>query len=203
MKWYKRDPDAALVGFRGLSHDAKSAYGTIIDLSYSRDGDVPDDEHLLCMHIECRPQWWRRVKQELLFHQKIRIISGKLVANRVETTLKEAANFSETQSKRAREGWVSRKNNSRNNEPFLPLGNANTTTTTYKEGISNLKDKGVDHRASLELQLAQKRHLGISPDEGMDYRSPPKQKSDNPLAPLPDREPEKQKEAANKAEEGK
>jgi hypothetical protein len=192
MKWYKRDPDAALIGMRGLSHDAKSAYGTIIDLSYSRDGDVPDNEHFLCMHIECRPQWWRRVKQELLFHQKIRIISGKLVANRVETTLKEAANFSETQSKRATEGWVSRRNSNKNNEPCLPLDNANTTTTTYKEGNSNLKDKNLDHRASLELQLAQKRHLGISPDEGMNYRSPPRIKSDNPLTPIPDKLPSKE-----------
>lgn len=159
MKWYKRDPDAALIGFRGLSHDAKSAYGTIIDLSYSRDGDVPDDEHFLCMHIECRPQWWRRVKTELITHGKIRIISGKLVANRVETTLKEAANYAETQAKRARQGWVSRKNNNKNNGGFLPLGNAYTTTTTYTEGNLNFKDKGVE------------------------YRSPPQQKSDTALDP--------------------
>jgi hypothetical protein len=44
---------------------------------------------------------------------------------------------------------------------------------------------------SLELQLAQKRHLGIAPDEGMDYRSPPRSKSDNPLVPIPDKPIEK------------
>jgi hypothetical protein len=148
---------------RGLSHDAKSAYGTIIDLSYSRDGNVPDDEHFLCIHIECRPQWWRRVKAELIATGKIREIAGKLVANRVETTLKEAQNFSQTQSKRAIEGWVSRKNYNENSEPSLPLGNANTTTTTYIEGNSNFKDKGND------------------------YRSPPRTKSDNKLEPLPER----------------
>jgi uncharacterized protein YdaU (DUF1376 family) len=43
--------------------------------------------------------------------------------------------------------------------------------------------------SSPELQLAQKRHLGISPDKGMDYRSPPHTKSDNVLAPLPDKQP--------------
>jgi hypothetical protein len=131
VKWYKRDPDAALIGFRGLSHDEKSAYGTIIDLLYSRDGDVPDDERLLCVHIECRPQWWRRVRAALIAKGKIwATAEGKLMANRVETTLKEAANFGQTQAKRARQGWVSKKNPSGNNGPAVPTGNANTTTTT-------------------------------------------------------------------------
>jgi uncharacterized protein YdaU (DUF1376 family) len=40
---------------------------------------------------------------------------------------------------------------------------------------------------SLELQLAEKQHLGISPDPGIDYRSPPRTKSDNKLEPLPER----------------
>jgi uncharacterized protein YdaU (DUF1376 family) len=47
------------------------------------------------------------------------------------------------------------------------------------------RNKGVDCRpGSLELQLARKQHLGISPDKGMDYRAPPAKKSDNVLAPL-------------------
>jgi hypothetical protein len=32
-----------------------------------------------------------------------------------------------------------------------------------------------------------KRYLGISPDEGEGYRSPPRTKADNPLQPLPDK----------------
>jgi hypothetical protein len=172
MKWYKRDPDAALVGFRGLSHDAKSAYGTIIDLSYSRDGDVPDDEHLLCMHIECRPQWWRRVKSELIARGKIRIISGKLVANRVETTLKEAQNFGKTQAKRARKGWVSRKNVNGNKQSSLPLGNANTTTTRYKKRACAREEDF---------------NLNFEKDKDDDRRYPPPTKSNNVLKPLPDK----------------
>jgi hypothetical protein len=104
--WYKRDPNAALNGMRGLSHDAKSAYNTILDLLYSRDGDLPDDERLLCIHIECRPQWWRRVRAELIAAGKIWVLpDGKLMANRVETTLKLVRNFSETQRKRVGLRW--------------------------------------------------------------------------------------------------
>jgi len=133
LNWYKRDPDRALNGMRGLSHDEKSAYGTIIDLSYSRKGDLPDDEHLLCVHIECRPQWWRRVRASLIAKQKIRIVDGKIIANRVETTLKEAENFSQTQSKRAKNGWDLRRNRNQNNSSTMPPGNANTTTTREEE----------------------------------------------------------------------
>jgi len=108
--WYKRDPNAALIGMRGLSHDAKSAYNTIIDLLYSRDGDLPDDERILCTQIECRPQWWRRVRAELIAAGKIWITpDGKLMTNRVETLLKQARNFSETQAKLGRKGGVGQK----------------------------------------------------------------------------------------------
>jgi uncharacterized protein YdaU (DUF1376 family) len=51
-------------------------------------------------------------------------------------------------------------------------------------------------RPSLELQLAKKQHLGISPDKGMDYRAPPAKKSDNVLAPIPEgSQPPDQKKA--------
>lgn len=133
MKWYKRDPDAALTGFRGLSHDEKSAYGTIIDLSYSRNGDLPDDEHLLCVHIECRSQWWRRVRAGLIAKHKIRIVDGKIIANRVETTLKEAVNYSKTQAENAKKGWFTRKNRHKNNGRPMSSGNDHTTTPTEEE----------------------------------------------------------------------
>lgn len=139
LNWYKRDPDRALNGMRGLSHDEKSAYGTIIDLSYSRKGDLPDDEHLLCVHIECRPQWWRRVRASLIAKHKIRIVDGKIIANRVETTLKEAANWSQTQSENARKGWVTRKKNNQTNGGTMPSGSDHTTTTREEEEEKPLK----------------------------------------------------------------
>lgn len=146
MRWYKRDPDAALTGMRGLSHDEKSAYNTILDLLYSRDGDLPDDERLLCSHLECRPQWWRRVRALLLEKGKIRIETpGKLTANRVETTLKEAANFSETQSKRAQNRWEQGKKTKENNAPPMPSGNANTTTTTTTSRNKKASTAGAVH----------------------------------------------------------
>jgi uncharacterized protein YdaU (DUF1376 family) len=65
-----------------------------------------------------------------------------------------------------------------------------STSTSNRESSANAKqDAAREHGpSSLELQLAQKHHLGISPDKGMDYRSAPRSKSDNKLVPLPDKQ---------------
>lgn len=108
MKWYKRDPDAALTGMRGLSDAEYKAYGIIIDLLYSRDGDLPDDEFLISVHVGWHRQKWRRVRSSLLAKGKIHLqTDGKLTANRVQTAIKEAANYSESQSLRAKSRWKS------------------------------------------------------------------------------------------------
>jgi hypothetical protein len=141
---------------------------------------------------------------------------GELVPNRGEECIKEAQSFSEKQSNIARKRWkVHEKNNEKSNEinkQVMPRGNANTTTTTTtpltpkietaRSLASALPTGALAHspspQPSLELQLAQKQHLGIAPDKGMDYRAPPAKKSDNLLAPLPDQQ---QREARKKAGE--
>lgn len=71
MKWYKRDPDAALNGMRSLSDEQYKAYNIILDLLYSRDGKVPDDGRFMCSHLNWDPRKWRRVRGELLALGKI------------------------------------------------------------------------------------------------------------------------------------
>lgn len=144
MKWYQRDPNAFFGGTRTLTLEERGAYNDVIELSYMRDGNLPDDDRFIARNLCCRPQVWQRVKASLIAKEKIRVIDGKLVANRVETTMKLAANFSETQSKRAVNGWVSRKKSNGINGSKMPMDNANTTTPTYtekKEDPSSLSRK--------------------------------------------------------------
>jgi Protein of unknown function (DUF1376) len=44
MHWYKRDPDAALAGMAELNFEQRGAYNSILDILYSRDGDLPDND---------------------------------------------------------------------------------------------------------------------------------------------------------------
>ena len=43
LKWYKRDPRAALTGMMSLSLEERGAYNTILDLIYIHDGALTDD----------------------------------------------------------------------------------------------------------------------------------------------------------------
>lgn len=105
MKFYKRDPDAALAGMAELTLQERGAYNTIIDLLYSRDGVLPDDDEMLRRVLACHGNEWRGVKARLVSKGKLWIEGGHLKAKRVDSVLKEAGNFSETQRIRAGNRW--------------------------------------------------------------------------------------------------
>lgn len=92
MRWYKRDPDAALAGMIGLTPEERGIYNTVIDLLYSRDGELPEDDRFFARACECRPQVWRRVRNSLLTKGKLYYRQdGKLTANRVVNELQTAS----------------------------------------------------------------------------------------------------------------
>lgn len=139
MHWYKRDPDAALNGMAELSLADRGAYNGVLDILYARGGDVPDDDALVARILRINPRTWRASKARLITAGKIWVSDTRLMAKRVEITLKEARNFSEIQSKRARIRWEREKNTSKLNGSHMPSGNANTTTTTTTKNTSRKK----------------------------------------------------------------
>src|SRR4029077_6389232 len=127
VHWYKRDPDAALAGMLGLTPEERGIYNTLIDLLYARNGDVPNDDRFMARAQQCAPQMWRRVRDSLIAKGKIRIkTDGKLTANRVETTLKEAENWEKTQGFLAKNRWET-------TTDMLPFRNPSTSTTSKEE----------------------------------------------------------------------
>ena len=130
MKFYKRDPDRALAGMAELSLRQRGAYNSLLDLLYSRDGNVPDDDARVARMISCHWREWATIKTELIAAGKVWVEDGKLCAKRVQDTIKEATDFSQEQSRKASSGWQKRQNNNENNEPQMPLGNASTPTPT-------------------------------------------------------------------------
>jgi uncharacterized protein YdaU (DUF1376 family) len=108
MKWYKRDPDAFLVGVRGLTLEETGAYAILLELTYSRDGDLPDDDALILRHLGCHWRTWKAIKRNLIDKGKIRLEGSKIVSRRVQECLKEASEFAERQSNRAKKRWQSK-----------------------------------------------------------------------------------------------
>jgi hypothetical protein len=91
MKWYKRDPAAALEGMLGLTIEERGAYNALIDLIYARAPRGGVTDQLVCKALGCRPQVWRRLKASLVDKGKVwESPPGNLLANRVVTEVVSA-----------------------------------------------------------------------------------------------------------------
>jgi uncharacterized protein YdaU (DUF1376 family) len=95
MKWYKRDCDAAMMGMAKLSLADRGAYNSLIDLLYSLDGNVPDDDLWVAKTLNIQWLQWKHAKARLIAAGKLWITQGKtgaqLMCKRVEKTMEEAA----------------------------------------------------------------------------------------------------------------
>ena len=80
LRWYKRDPDAALGGMIGLSLEERGAYNTVLDLIYSHDDQLADDDRFIAGWCQCDVRAWRRVKASLVEKKKL-TASGGLLRN--------------------------------------------------------------------------------------------------------------------------
>jgi uncharacterized protein YdaU (DUF1376 family) len=105
MKWYKRDPHAALEGMAELTMQERGVYNAIIDLLYARDGVVPDDDRIIPRMIACHWRTWRLCKTRLITCGKLWVVDGMLHANRVDEALDEAHSASIAASDRAHRRW--------------------------------------------------------------------------------------------------
>lgn len=133
MHWYKRDPNAALAGMAELTMGERGAYNSLLDLLYSRDGKVPDDDTLVARMMNCHWREWRALKSRLMAREKVWIEGGMLCAKRVQDTLKEAAELSQKQSKIASKRWHKDEKFNEINETAMPPGIASTSTSTSRE----------------------------------------------------------------------
>lgn len=84
IKWYKRDPSAALNGMMELDLQERGAYNTILDLIYSRDGDLPDDDRFIAGWLRVDVRVWKRIKATLIDRGKLFIKDGMLRNERAD-----------------------------------------------------------------------------------------------------------------------
>lgn len=104
IKWYKRDPNAALTGTFGLTLEERGAYNTILDLIYSRDGKLADDPRELAKWCGCTIRTWTRIRQALIDKEKITIEDGFIVNERAKFEVKKALSLLETLAKHGAKG---------------------------------------------------------------------------------------------------
>jgi uncharacterized protein YdaU (DUF1376 family) len=170
-----------------LSAQEAGAYLFLIAHAWEHDGTIPGNPNRLARIAHVRREWWPRVWKVLEnyfqplpssgTHQEwythVRVTAELQRLGKISNKRKAAAEQMHSKSN----GFASTSTSTSNKESFLGK----------QEEASPVQMHG-NQSPSLELQLAQKRHLGISPDKGMDYRAPPAKKSDNVLTALPDQQ---------------
>lgn len=107
VHWYKRDPDAALAGMAELSLVDRGAYNSLLDVLYSRDNKVLDDDVAIARMMNCDVRQWKGCKERLVKAGKIWVVEGRIEANRVEKTIKDATKIMQHNTAAARARWGS------------------------------------------------------------------------------------------------
>lgn len=84
VKWYKRDPDAALQGMFELTLEERGAYNTVLDLIYTRANDLPDDDRWIAGWLRVDVRVWKRIRNRLIDAEKIYIEAGTIRNKRAD-----------------------------------------------------------------------------------------------------------------------
>lgn len=90
LKWYKRFPDAALNGMSVLTLEECGAYNLILDLIYSRDGELRDDDAELARILRCDIRKWRAIRRRLIDLEKLYLHGGMLRNQRADIEVRSA-----------------------------------------------------------------------------------------------------------------
>jgi len=137
LKWYKRDPDAAISGMMNLTLEERGAYNTVLDLIYSHDGKVRDNDRFLSGVMCCDPRVWRRIRARLIEMGKLTLEDGHILNPRATREVGRALHRVAVATELgARKGHRSAPTASVSNDLFEadePKTARTTTTTTRKE----------------------------------------------------------------------
>lgn len=146
IKWYKRDPTAALNGMMRLTLEQRGAYNTILDLIYSHANNLVDDDRFLAGWMMCDLRVWRRIKSALIEAGKIEIIDGRIMNHKatevIDDALHRVAVVKELNQIKGRKSGVVRSKNKEIDEPkHEPKSNTTTTTVKKEEANASSKEK--------------------------------------------------------------
>src|SRR5262249_32860591 len=80
----KRDPQAVLMGVADLTLEERGAYLTVLELIYSKEGAVEDDDRLLAGWLRVDVRIWRRIRARLLDRGKLYVNGPNLRNERAD-----------------------------------------------------------------------------------------------------------------------
>jgi hypothetical protein len=161
LKWYKRDPRAALIGMHGLTLEERGAYNTILDLLYCRDGILVDDPREIAKWMSVDPRTWKAIRLRLINKGKLYVNNGCLHNERAANEIPDALERVLIRRRSAIDRWAVFRNIKGLQTKYA------MTTTKKKESLDGnvvpiAKRPSEVGRKELEQQFARKR--GEPPD---------------------------------------
>lgn len=106
LKWYKRDPRAALIGMMMLTPEERGIYNTVLDLIYAHDGALPDDHKMIVPWLNADLRIWKRVRLRLIECQKLYLHAGCLRNERADGEVLDALARVASSSEAANKRWA-------------------------------------------------------------------------------------------------
>ena len=135
LRWYKRDPDAALAGMAELTLEERGAYNTVLDLIYSQEGKLKDDDRYISGWLRCDIRVWRRIRRRLVELGKLYLYAGCLHNKRADRELDAAQHRVLSAAEAGRSSWATRKQKANlfNDTKMHPLKRPFELPTTRKK----------------------------------------------------------------------
>lgn len=106
LKWYARDPRAALAGMMKLTLEECGAYNKILDLIYVRGGNLEDDPEEICRWLNCKPRTWKRIRTRLIDLEKIYVHAGCLHNERADDEIARITRKVQISTENANKRWA-------------------------------------------------------------------------------------------------
>jgi hypothetical protein len=126
LRWYKRDPQAALDGMLHMTLEETGAYNKVLDLIYLRDGAVPDDAAFLCRWLNCDVRVWKRLRQRLIDLGKLYVDGAQLRNKRADSEVDEGLAILQLRAYAGRSSARKRASVSNENNDLAPTHEGHT-----------------------------------------------------------------------------
>lgn len=135
IRWYKRDPDAALAGMADLTLEECGAYNLVLDLIYSREGKLKDDAADISRLLRCDVRVWKRIRRRLMDLGKLYVHGGNLHNARADKEIDAAQHRLYLAAQAGRSSWRTKqeKNNIIKGTSLTPVPTAVRTNYIQKE----------------------------------------------------------------------
>ena len=133
IRWYKRDPDAALAGMAELTLEERGAYNTVLDLIYSTAGNLHDNDREIAGWLRCDIRIWRRIRRRLVELGKLYLHAGMLRNGRADREIYAMQHRVLSAAEAGRSSWRTRKEKGSILNGWNRASVQTTVRTTQKE----------------------------------------------------------------------